>query len=295
MLKCTINRLRIIFFLLFALPLDAWAEPALGPQPVVLSTASVRDRSLFEIGMVTGGAYGPDYPASDQSRFKFVVLPYVFYRGKVMRSDREGTRAKLLQSRYVNIEVSAAASFASNSKDNAARTGMPDLDYLLEIGPRLSVLLSTLGGLGKLRLFVPIRGVGSTDFSNFHHRGFTLTPAFFAHIDNCIRPDWIYVSQLTANFANRQLSAYFYDVAPEFATPTRPFYDAHGGYLGTDWFNGLAIPIGRRFRAFTGIQVWNHAGSANQASPLFRRQTNFTSLIGLGYTFYESRRPAKKD
>jgi outer membrane protein len=280
---------------LLLLSSSLYADVVAEPQPLVSAPVSKRDLSLWEGGVLVGGAYVPDYPASDQNRTKFVVFPYIVYRGSVVRSDREGTRAKLWKTRYASLELSAAASFATQSKDDRARVGMPDLDYLLEIGPRLSIPLSELGGRGKLQLFVPIRGVASTDLTNFHHRGFTLTPALFMHVDRFFRPDWIYVSQLTANFANRQLSAYFYDVAPEFALPTRSAYDARAGYLGTDWFNGLAIPLGRKFRLFTGIQLWEHAGSANQASPLFRRQFTFTSIFGIAYTFYESRRPAKKD
>jgi len=280
---------------LLALPFSAAADPVVEPQPPVSAPAAVRDQSLFEIGAVAGGAYLPDYPASDQNHVKFVGLPYFVYRGDIVRSDREGTRAKLLESPYANLELSAAASFATQSSDDTARQGMPNLDYLLEIGPRLSLPLSDLDGLGKLRFFIPVRGVASTNLSDFHHRGFTLTPAFYAHIDRFVRPDWIFISQLTANFANRQLSAYFYDVDPQFATPTRPFYNAHGGYLGADWFNGLAIPLGDRFRLFTGFQFWDYAGSANRASPLFRRETSETCIFGIAYTFYESRRPAKKD
>jgi len=265
------------------------------PTPTIPAPLSVRDQSLFEVGVFAGGGYVPDYPASNQGRFKFLGLPYLIYRGNVVRADREGTRARLFQSSFMNVELSAAASFATRSKDDDARQGMPDLDYLLEVGPRISMALSDLGGYGKMRLFVPLRVVCSSDLSNFHERGFTLTPALYARLDHLLLPDWIVVMQISGNFANRQLSAYFYDVAPEFVTPARSFYDARAGYLGTDWFTGVVIPVARHFRIFTGIQLWNFSGSANSASPLFKRETTLTSIFGVSYTFYESHRPAKKD
>ena len=115
--------------------------------------------------MVAGGAYLPDYPASDQNHLKFVGLPYFVYRGELVRSDREGTRAKLWESAYANIELSAAASFATESKDDVARQGMPNLDYLLEIGPRCKRPFKRLGWDGQAAALCsrPWRGIDGSD------------------------------------------------------------------------------------------------------------------------------------
>jgi hypothetical protein len=169
---------------------------------------------------------------------------------------------------------------------------MPDIDYMLELGPRLSFEMSDFGGRGKLRLFIPVRAVFSTDFSNFIHRGFTLTPALNARWRLGKNPSRLLISQLTSSFGNRQLNAYFYDVAPAFVRPDRPFYDARGGYIGTDLFTGILFPIRQWLRIFTGVQVLLHSASANETSPLFKRHVNYSLAGGLIWAFYTSRRPA---
>ena len=271
----------------------------LGPQlvfavvePTGELPVSPREKALYELGIFGGMAYLPDYPASNQSRPKWLAAPYFIFRGHVVRADREGARARLARNRLFDVEMSFSGSFATNSSGNEARRGMPDLDYLAEIGPRLSFPLSDLGGFGKLNLFLPLRAVFSTNFSRFNHRGFTVTPALYARLWDFLRPGWFGIAQLTANFSDRQNSAYFYDVAPEFARPDRPFYDARAGYMGSDFLAGLLIPIGARVRLFTGAQFLDHDGSANTASPLFKQRTNVTAIVGLSYMFFQSKKSA---
>jgi MipA family protein len=262
-------------------------------SPVASDPGSVlTDRALWEAGIVGAVSYLPDYPAADQNRAKWIAAPYLVYRGKIMRADRDGARASFLRRKYYEVDLGIAASFATRSKDNRAREGMPDLDYLLELGPRLSVSLSDLGGNGKLRLFLPLRAVFSTDLGDFHHRGYTLTPSLNGRLRLGKRTDRFAIAQLTANFGNRQMNAYFYDVAPRFVRPDRDFYDARGGYMGSDLFAGVLLPLAKRLRLFSGAQILVHSGSANQTSPLFRRPVNYSLVAGMVWTFYRSPKPA---
>ncbi|OGR91880.1 MAG: hypothetical protein A2992_08180 [Elusimicrobia bacterium RIFCSPLOWO2_01_FULL_59_12] len=248
---------------------------------------------LWEAGIVGGGGYLPDYPAAGQNHLKGIGAPYLVYRGKIMRADREGARALLLRAREAEVDLGVAASFGSRSKDNRAREGMPDLDYLVELGPRLSLTLSTLGGKGKLRFFFPVRAVFSTDLGDFRHRGYTSTPAL--HIRRGLGPNpFVFaIAQLTANFGNRQICAYFYDVAPAFVRTDRSLFDARGGYIGSDLFAGVLLPAGKRLRIFTGAQTLVHSGAANEASPLFKNRLNYALATALVWTFYRSPRPAE--
>ena len=258
------NRKLCLIFLICGV---ASAAEKSGPAPAAeLSDYSLQDQSLWEAGVAGAYSYLPDYPAAEQSHAKWIAAPYLVYRGKILRADREGARASFLRRRSYEVDLGLAATFASSSKDNAARQGMPDLDYLLELGPRFNWSLSDLGGWGKMRFFLPLRAVFSTDLGDFHHRGFTLSPALYTRVRLGRRTDRFALAQLTASFANRQMCAYFYDVAPEFATPTRPFYDAHGGYMGSDLFGGVFLPLGSRVRFFTGAQLLVHSGSANADS-----------------------------
>jgi MipA family protein len=280
-----------IFLLLALCSFSAQAEDPVTSAPPVAGPI-LQDRSLWEAGVVGAISYLPDYPAADQSRGKWIVAPYLVYRGNIMRADRDGARASFLRTRFYEIDLGIAASFASKSEDNGAREGMPDIDYLLELGPRLSITLSEFKGQGKLRLFVPVRAVFSTDLGDFQHQGYTLTPSLNARWELGHRTDQFLISQLTTNFGNRQLSAYFYDVAPQYARPDRAFYDARAGYMGSDLFVGVLLPLMDRLRAFGGAQLLVHSGSANESSPLYRRPVNYSFAGGLIWTFYRSPKPA---
>jgi len=248
--------------------------------------------SLLELGIIGGSAYLPDYPAAHQNHWKSLAAPYVVYRGSIFRSDRDGARARLFKQKHYEVEMSFAGSFNSNSKDNDARRGMPDLDYLGEVGPRLSVPLGTLGWNTKLKLYVPVRAVFSSDLTNLKHRGFTFSPNLTLIAPNFIRPEWIGFSAISSTFANRQLSAYFYDVAPEFALPSRPTYDARGGYLGSDFSVGLLMTLHPRWKLFLGSAVSYYEGTANTSSPLFRDRLGYTGVVGVAWIFYISKRRA---
>src|SRR5438105_3054277 len=83
-----------------------------------------RDSALWDAGIIGADLYLPDYPAAGQTHAKWIAAPYLIYRGKILRADREGARARLVHGRRVDVEMSFAASFATRSKDNDAREGM---------------------------------------------------------------------------------------------------------------------------------------------------------------------------
>jgi outer membrane protein len=261
---------------------------------VDISAGPVKE-SLIEAGIFVGGGSFPDYPGANHNQGRVLPLPYLIYRGSVVRADeRDGVRARMILAKRLHLEVSVAGSFPVNSKDNDTREGMPDLDWLGEIGPRLTFLITDPAASTRLKLLVPFRAVFSTNGGNFKHRGFSASPGFLLESFNFIRPRWRGIALLTAIFTDRQMNAYFYDVAPEFARSDRPVYDSRAGYLGTDLTLGLMVPFRRsRFRLFTGVQASYRDGAANIASPLFKSRTNYSLFAGAAYTFYRSRRVSK--
>jgi MipA family protein len=285
-------------------PLEPSAAPVPASTPVAISSTTAataeRDEALWEVGVVGGELYLPDYPAAGEKHAKWIAAPYVVYRGKILRADREGARARIVRGRWADVEMSFSGSFATHSQDNVARQGMPDLDYMIEMGPRASLLLYEWGdplnfqsSAGTLRLYVPVRAVFSSDLSNFKPRGFTYSPALYTQAEPFLRPGWIGLLVLTGRFGNRTYASYFYDVAPEFARPDRQAYDARAGYVGSDVFAGVVIPIGKRWRIFTGGQFYYDEGSANISSPLFQRRSDFSVGLGISYAFFRSKAPAK--
>ena len=90
---------------------------------------------LWELGLGVATLRVPDYRGSDQIRSYALPLPYVVYRGKFLRADRDGARALLLESDRVKVDVSVSGSVPTRSRDNTARSGMPDLAPTVEMAP----------------------------------------------------------------------------------------------------------------------------------------------------------------
>ena len=70
----------------------------------------------WELGIGLAYTRLPDYRGSDEAHGYVLPFPLIVYRGDFFKSDREGVRAQFLDSRYVEIELSAGATVPVNSK-----------------------------------------------------------------------------------------------------------------------------------------------------------------------------------
>lgn len=240
---------------------------------------------LWELGI---GAYGlslPDYRGSDQRHAYFLPYPYVQYRGKRLRWDREGGRVRILGGREIRLDISLAASPPANSNDNRAREGMPDLKPVVEIGPELKLLLAHDRGQRHLwTLVVPLRMAIASNLRHTKSIGWVLAP----YIGYSSRGDWDTSVSFGPIFATERYHAYFYQVEPAFGTPDRPAYEAKGGYSGAR----LTINAGRRFGQYWiggFVRYDNLSGAAFSDSPLVRTQHSLMFGAGVARVFAASK------
>src|SRR5664279_5752164 len=96
---------------------------------------------LWEAGLGVAGLSLPDYRGSDQQRFYVLPLPYLVYRGDLLRLDNNGLSGLLFHSERVQLNISVDAWVSAKSSQNTARRGMPDLDPTFQIGPALELSL----------------------------------------------------------------------------------------------------------------------------------------------------------
>ena len=252
-------------------------------------------KPLWELGVAAGGTYSPDYPAADENSLHGLALPYVIYRGDHLRLGKDSiAKGVFFDNEYAELNVSLAASFNTNSSDNNARRGMPDLDYLGEIGPQLKIKLGELYG-AKTELQLPVRAVFSTDFSRVDHRGYLFNPRFSCVRQNIFNSGIDMNSSIGSSLATKKLQEYFYRVEPRYATATRPAYEADGGYLGSKITLGLSYGITDRVRVYAGGQVAYYGGAANEDSPLFRQKVNASIHAGFTWSFFQSDTRATSD
>lgn len=182
---------------------------------------------LWEAGLGVGGLRVPHYRGSDQSHDWAVPVPYFVYRGEIFKSDKDGTRAVVMDTGKVDLDVSFSASPPTRSKDNVARQGMADLGPTFEIGPNLNVRMARGGGW-RADLRIPVRGVVGLG-SGGGVVGFASTPVVNIDVQ---ASGWNVGLQGGPVFASRGLNARFYQVGSGEATATRPAYEARGGLAG---------------------------------------------------------------
>lgn len=243
-------------------------------------------KSLYEIGIGGGSGFFPHYPGSDQVKWRSILAPAIRYRGWIFRADEEeGARAKLVTKPRYGVELSGSGTFPAPSEENSARTGMPDLDLLGEIGPQFYYVLKK-GQSFQTRFILPFRSAFSTDFAKVLYRGYTLTPGFdvrmiFPESSGALR------FRTTAYFASTHYQEYYFDVAEAYATVERPAYFSKGGYLGTRADMTYSVEWGR-LGFFLSLAYNNFQNSINDESPLFKTKHTFSGVFGFSWFLYRS-------
>ena len=250
--------------------------------------AAEAERPLVELGVLAIGGTFPDYPAADQNHWQGAPLPFLIYRGDILRSDESGLRGLLLRSGRIQLDVSLNGSLPVDSSDNDARDDMPDLDLMGEIGPNLRLILLREPELQRLDLDLGLRAAFTTDFSSIDYRGLVLAPELSFKRLGLGLPDSRLRLGIGPVFATERYMDYFYEVEPRYARPGRPAYDADAGYLGTRLQGSYRISLGQRLSIVAGGRAEGFWGATNDDSPLFRRNVNLAALLGVAYSFYQS-------
>jgi MipA family protein len=259
------------------------------------ATACAEEKPLWELGVGVGAAVLPDYTGSDESRVYPGPVPYVVYRGKFLKADREGVRTRLFNRRYAELSVSAGGSLPVNSDDNDARQGLPDLKPTIELGPALDLhLWQSKNAKIKLDLDIPVR-LPVTIESSPRSIGVVVAPRLSLDVaDFAGFEGWDFGFSIGPNFADKKYHDYFYTVAPRFAIADRPAFDAGGGYSST----AVLTAISKRFPAYwvgAFLRYETLTGATYQDSPLVKRDNAVVAGIGIAWIIGRSKRMVEVD
>ncbi|WP_230970485.1 MipA/OmpV family protein [Nitrogeniibacter aestuarii] len=252
------------------------------------AAAGAADAPLWEVGLGVGAVSFPDYRGSDRQRVHAVPVPYVVYRGEFLKADREGVRGVFFDSDRVEINVSLGASVPVDSDGNDARRGMPDLDPTVEIGPSVDVTLwRSAGQRAKLDLRLPLRWA-TTVSGEFRDVGMVFSPRINLDVRDPFGYSGWNLGLLTGPiYADERNHAYFYDVAPRYATATRPAYEADGGYSGTQFIGALS----KRYPGYwvgAFVRYDTLSGAAFEDSPLVKRDNAWAAGFGIAWMLGQS-------
>ena len=246
----------------------------------------------WEIGAGVALLNLPDYRGADERTTHVLPMPYLIYRGDVLRADRDGIRGILFSGERFRLNLSLNGTLPVSDSNNNARKGMEDLQPTVEIGPTLDMSLwRAADGRSKLDLRLPLRGSITLD-SSPEHIGWLLYPNLaFSMRAPFAMSGWNMGLVAGSYVTDRRYNTYFYTVAPRYAAFDRPAYQAPGGYGGSQ----LTWTLSKRYRShWIGLFARYDTlhGAAFEDSPLVKEPDAFSAGIAISWIFKISAAPA---
>ena len=256
-------------------------------------TTHAEEKPLWEVGLGAGVLVFNDYRGAATTHVYPVPVPYLIYRGKFLKSDRDGLRGLFLNQDRVELSLSVNAT--APVRNDSARHGMPDLRSTVEVGPQLNVhLWRSADQRVKLDLRLPLRTALTLQAAP-HYVGVFIEPHLALDLAQFQGDDGWKLGLLAGPlFADRRYDDYFYTVAPQFAAADRPTYTAHGGYAGSEALASLT----RRYPRFWVGAYLRHdslAGASFENSPLVRRDSYWSAGFGVAWLIRQSDRLVESD
>ncbi|MDH4228914.1 MAG: MipA/OmpV family protein [Nitrospirota bacterium] len=273
-----------------------------GTVPGLAAHQEVGQRPLWEVGMAAGWSKFATYPGSARHRVAAAGVPWFVYRGERVRASGRSVRLVLFETPRSWADVAGGGWIPVNSATEPLRQGMPDLDAVFELGPRLNYRLFPNRPLSRTpsarRTDVVARlAVGSAwsaaALNDTSHRGYVVEPSLrvtFHPAGPAGATQWD--ARLYAEWADAELNRYYYGVAPSFAAPGRPAWRASAGWRRAGVRLSFGWRIGQRWRvgAFVSPSV---LPDPVRHSPLVARNSTLTVGAGLTWAFARSRQMAK--
>lgn len=268
----------------------ACAAACLSSASALAAPPEERSLPLWELGVGGIAVSTPAYPGADSRSSKVLALPFLIYRGEVFRADQSGIAARLFDSDELELDVGLSGALPASSDDVKERRGMPDLNTLVEFGPRVKWRLAKIDEATSVRLDVPLRAV--IEFQGgVRQQGWTMEPRLIYETRG-EKAIWTFDAQLAAVFGNGKINRYFYEVQPQYATADRPAYSASSGLMLTRVGMSASRRLNPDLRVFGFVRFESYAGAANDNSPLMKQKTGASAGIGFAWTFARSTRTA---
>ena len=209
---------------------------------LAMSAARADHEPRWELGIGLGALHTPHYRGAKTEQDYLLPFPYAIYRGSFLQVDREdGVRGRLFRGGDVDLDLSLAGNVPVPDDDDGARSGMDELDPLVEFGAELKInLWRAEEGWHRFNFNIPLRMVYSVGDPLLGFQGVTLSPYLNYEIRHYRQAALTrYSLSVGPIFASERYHDYFYAVDAEFVTPERPEYEAEGGYGGSRVTLGL--------------------------------------------------------
>jgi outer membrane protein len=252
------------------------------------ASAAATDEPLWEAGLGVAALHFPDYRGSSRSRTYALPSPYFVYRGEILKADRHGLRGVLLQTDWIDVNLSVGASLPVDSSDNSVRAGMPDLKPSFELGPSLALTAwRSADRRARLDFRLPVRAAVTVEA-----RPRFIGSQFFPHANVDVRDPagfsgWNLGIAAGPVYTDARYNRYFYAVPAAYVTPERPAYTPAGGYAGAQFL----VALSKRFPSFwvgAFARYDSLRGAAFVDSPLVTSKRYVAAGVAVSWVFAES-------
>ena len=244
------------------------------------------EKPRWEAGALLATFHSPLYPAASETQEKILPVPFLIYRGERLRVGENGViKAVAIEKPRFKVDLSLGAAFNANSDDSRARKGMPDLDFIFEVGPEVSFMLTDSDD-SETWLNLQFRKVFSTDFSSIDERGYIFQPELAYQGKGLFSKNSRFKFTFSPLFATEKTHQYFYQVDEQFSTNERPTYQAGGGYLGTEMSLVNRFKIRDDLLIFVSTKLGYYKGASNEDSPLYKKDINYALGLGIKWTLF---------
>lgn len=249
---------------------------------IALTLSSFAQESHYELGIGAGVVTYPSYVGSKSNNRIISPIPYLRYEGEKMSLAKGGLKYNFFNNDKITIDLSLGASLPVESDNVPLRNGMEDLDFTLELGPRLNYEIHK-DQEHEVTFKLPVRMVVATDIKNFGNQGFFIAP----NLNYVFEKDDFRVKLKTGPlWADSKYHNYFYGVGKQDVTLARNAYDAKEGYNG--YRNTLSLKYRKgawNYGAF--VSHINIDGATFEDSPLIETKNALYLGTFISYVFYE--------
>ncbi|BCW89826.1 hypothetical protein sos41_29940 [Alphaproteobacteria bacterium SO-S41] len=243
----------------------------LAAAAALVATADAKPQPVWEIGLGAFATYSPAYYGSSESTFGGFPVVYFSYRGEDFSILSNGLY-DVAASSEKRFDFGLSVDIGGNV-DSEDRLFLGDIDYVGEVGPKITVALFA-NGTSRFEVGVAARAA------------FELGEGYIGYV---IQPEVAYLTTLSST------TRLGISVAPKFGFDgynerfyATPFFAADSGYIGTDISLKLVNDVSDRFRISGEVKAISLSGAENEDSPLYQEDWNYAVRIGFTYAIYQS-------
>ena len=247
-----------------------------------VSDSNTIDKTEWTMGVGLGVFDYHLYPGAKKTNRLILPVPYFIFSSPKFEVG-SGKKSFLYNSKTFVIDISADFGLPVDSDDTEARQGMPDLDFTLQFGPSVELLLNDKNtNYFDTRFEVPVRVAYAIGVSGVEQTGYLVEPRISFNHRRSARTGLSHKGIIGIKFATQDYHAYYYDVAAEFSDTLRPEYRSDAGYGGSFAKYRLSYKTSN-FVYWTFMRYQSLRGSVFEESPLVLKKDYY--LIGVGFSW----------